>query len=255
MQVDALKTFFQLISYLLTGKPMDFGDAASLQMGAPASADGKVEKVDYGDFKKGDSRAVDPEVIYAPITRNLSRVRKRNIKYIAIHYTAGHSSATGAAMSVRNLFQGGGRRASADFSVDDGEMVQINPDPLKNVCWAVGDPKDKSGGGATLGNAGNMNSISIEVCSNLKKGANSHATNHTGWYFTQSTLNNAATLTRILMKKYNIPVSNVVRHYDISGKRCPGLVGWNNGSLKNEDGSKTGKKNNSNQWLAFKNSL
>ena len=29
------------------------------------------------------------------------------------------------------------------------------------------------------------------------------------------------------MKKFNIPLDRVVRHYDITGKLCPGVIGWN----------------------------
>ena len=28
------------------------------------------------------------------------------------------------------------------------------------------------------------------------------------------------------MKKYNIPTNNVVRHYDVASKLCPGWKGW-----------------------------
>lgn len=31
----------------------------------------------------------------------------------------------------------------------------------------------------------------------------------------------ALALTRELMKKYNIPASNVIRHFDVTGKLCP----------------------------------
>lgn len=256
--MDVLKIFFQLLSYLITGKPMDFDSGTmgtTMQSDTPAAASGKEKKVDYGNFHANDPRAVDPSVIYAPISNHIYRAKSRKIKYLAMHYTAGASSTTGHAMGVRNQFQTSTRKASADFAVDDGEMVQINPDPLKYVCGSVGDPKDKSGGGATLAGAGNYNTISIEMCSNLKSGANKDATNHSGWFFTKATLDNAANLARILMKKYNIPKSNIVRHYDISGKRCPGLIGWNNGKLKNPDGSETGKMNNSNTWIAFRNSI
>jgi N-acetylmuramoyl-L-alanine amidase CwlA len=57
------------------------------------------------------------------------------------------------------------------------------------------------------------------------------------------------------MKKYNIPASNVIRHYDVSGKICPGVLGWNNAQVKNPDGSKTNMQNNSNAWKQFKSSL
>jgi len=29
-----------------------------------------------------------------------------------------------------------------------------------------------------------------------------------------------------MMKKYKIPASHVIRHYDVCGKQCPGWDGW-----------------------------
>ena len=45
------------------------------------------------------------------------------------------------------------------------------------------------------------------------------------------------------MKEYKIPESNVIRHYDVTGKFCPGVVGWNEdtGSIE--------------EWNKFKNKL
>ena len=45
------------------------------------------------------------------------------------------------------------------------------------------------------------------------------------------------------MLLYGIPIENVYRHYDVSGKICPGVIGWNANS---GDESK---------WQEFKNSL
>ena len=47
-------------------------------------------------------------------------------------------------------------------------------------------------------------------------------------------------LEKYLMKKYNIPKNRVVRHFDVNGKNCPGLVGWNTGSLYDDNGKKIG---------------
>jgi N-acetylmuramoyl-L-alanine amidase CwlA len=47
------------------------------------------------------------------------------------------------------------------------------------------------------------------------------------FYYTQGVLDNMARLCRYLMNKYNIPKENVLRHYDVSGKSCPGIIGWN----------------------------
>ena len=30
-----------------------------------------------------------------------------------------------------------------------------------------------------------------------------------------------------LIEKYNIPKDHIIRHYDVSGKACPGIIGWN----------------------------
>ena len=55
------------------------------------------------------------------------------------------------------------------------------------------------------------------------------------------------------MKKYNIPLDRVIRHYDVSGKTCPGIIGYNNETLYNIDGTKTSNRNNSLKWEALKN--
>lgn len=76
--------------------------------------------------------------------------------------------------------------------------------------------------------------------------------NHSGWYFTKAAIENALKLTRILMRKYNIPKERVIRHYDASGKLCPGLVSWNGGALYTTEGKSAGKRNTSEKWEDFK---
>ena len=29
------------------------------------------------------------------------------------------------------------------------------------------------------------------------------------------------------MQKYGIDADHVIRHYDVNGKPCPGIIGWN----------------------------
>ena len=201
------------------------------------------------------SKCVDPSVVYSPLKSCITRTQNRTIKYIAIHYTAGASSASGRAVNMKSNWEKT-KRASADFGVDDTTMVQFNPDLKNYKCWSVGDDKKASTGGAQLyGRATNANTISIEICSNLKKGTDASKPNHEGWYYTEAALNNAVKLVKILMKKFNIPVENVVRHYDISGKVCPGVLGWNNAKLYTTDGKATNNKNNSAKWIAFKERL
>ena len=157
-------------------------------------------------------------------------------------------------MNVKRTFETS--QSSADFCVDDRDIVQFNPDIKNYYCWAVGDAKKQTTGGAKFnGLATNSNTISIEICSSCKSGFSVANTNHEGWYFTEATLNNAVKLTKILMKTYNIPIERVVRHYDITGKLCPALVGWNDYYVMSNDGKTKIRKNNSEQWQAFKDSL
>lgn len=197
-----------------------------------------------------NSRCVDPSVVYLPLNVHISKLSGRTIKYIAIHFTAGSTSKPGKARDVKHVFET--RKASADFAVDDAEMVQFNPDLRNYYCWAVGDKKASK---VNVPDGKNSNTISIEICSTLKKGTSLEKSNHEGWSYTDAALNNAIKLTKILMKKFNIPIDRVVRHYDISGKLCPGILGWNDGPVYDVNGKLTGKKNNSDKWKEFKNKL
>lgn len=196
-------------------------------------------------------RECSPVIAAGYISRHITRYADRPVRYIAIHYTAGGSSRRGSAMAARNVFLS--RNASADFVVDDEQIVQVNPDIRNCYCWAVGDKRNPGSGGGTLyGVATNKNTVSIEVCSNLQGGTTAAVPNHDGWSFTDKALGNALRLVRYLMLVYGIPKDNVVRHYDISGKLCPGIAGWNGGILYTTGGKALPVRNNSRKWLAFK---
>ena len=234
--------------------PMTEKAVKDFQKSKGLDADGIVGAKTWAALGITNSKCVDPSVVFAPLSVHITKSANRPIKYLAIHYTAGGSSAAGRALHVKSIFEK--RQASADFCVDDRDMVQFNPDLHNYYCWAVGDKKNTNSGGGTLyGIATNRNTISIEICSNLAKGASSSKANHDGWFFTPETMNNAVKLAKILMRKFNIPIERVVRHYDISGKVCPGVPGWNNGKLNDRNGNSLGKKNDSSQWLEFKKRL
>jgi hypothetical protein len=188
------------------------------------------------------------------IWQHVTRCANRAIRYIAIHYTAGTTSRRGQAMQVRQVFLQ--RSASADFVVDDDTIVQINPDLRNYYCWAVGDAKNKwTGGGRLYGVATNKNTISIEICSTLRQGTSAQIPNHEGWSLSPQAVEQARRLVRHLMSLYGIPKERVVRHYDITGKLCPGIVGWNDGPKYDAKGRQTASKSDSKQWQAFWNSL
>lgn len=144
------------------------------------------------------------------------------ILYICIHYVG---ATGGAKANVDYYSQPTTTNASADFFVGhDGEVWQYNPDIKSRYCWAVGGAKQSSCGGSFYGKAKNCNSISIEMCVKTK---GSKTANSPDWYFTDETVDAAVELTSYLMRLYGIPAERVIRHYDVTGKLCPGVVGWN----------------------------
>lgn len=151
--------------------------------------------------------------------------RPGKIEYLAIHYVGGTGDAEANVKYYNRLST---TNASADFFVGHrGDIWQYNPDPLKRYCWAVGGKKYANGGGRLYGRATNKNTISIEMCVKLRGGAKQAQANDPAWYITEETLNASIELTRQLMRQYGIPADRVIRHYDVTGKACPGVVGWN----------------------------
>lgn len=157
---------------------------------------------------------------------NVTYYQARSIEYIVIHYTAGTTSRSGTAYNTALMFSNPSICASADFIVDDSQIVQFNPDIGNYYCWHCGDNKNYTKGGSFYGKCRNSNSIGIEVCSSNSTGTMT-AANDSSYYFTNAVVENAVKLTQHLMKLYNIPAERVIRHYDVSGKFCPGIIGWN----------------------------
>lgn len=124
------------------------------------------------------------------------------IKYIVLHYTANNGdTATGNGSYFARTRVGAG----AHYFVDKTQVCQsIKDNYIAYHCQTAGMPL-KCG-------CRNSNSIGIEMCSIKVNGQ---------YVIPEETKRNAAALTKYLMKKYNIPASNVIRHYDVCGKTCP----------------------------------
>lgn len=202
------------------------------------------------------SKCIDSSVKYKPLTNHITKSQDRSIKFLVIHYAASSKSTAGKALSLYNVFSV--TPASADFTVDDRDIVQLNPDIKNYYCWAIGDNKKASRkGGKLYGIATNKNSISIEICSTCSPSTSTAVSiaNHSGWSFTEAAINNAVKIAKIIMKEYNIPISNVIRHYDVTGKLCPGIIGWNDEEIFDITGKKQDNTSTSNSWLEFKKRL
>lgn len=135
---------------------------------------------------------------------------KRNtnkIKYIVIHYTGNDGDKDeNNAKYFKSL-----RYVSSHYFVDSDSVTISVPDNY--VAYAVGGSKYKGTKGAKYYlKCTNSNSISIELCDDIKNGK---------VYPSDKTIANAVELTKKLMKQYNIPAERVIRHYDVTGKACP----------------------------------
>lgn len=146
------------------------------------------------------------------------------IKYIVYHYTGNE---TDTAKANANYFATSNKRkAGAHYFVDTGSTIyQSIPDT--KVAYAVG----VNYGGRLFGTVTNANSISIEMCS--QNGA-----------IPEATIKNAVKLGKLLMKKYGINISHVVRHYDVCAKECPGWYGWYGGNSKKWEALKAALQEN-----------
>ena len=142
-------------------------------------------------------------------SRNASQIR-----YLVYHYTGNDGD---RAANNAKYFQNNIVKASAHYFVDDTTVWRSVPD-LK-VAWSVGGSKyanaDKTGGGIMYGIITNTNSLSIEMCDTIRNGV---------YQASEATLSNAAALGRALMEKYGIPIENVYRHFDVTGKHCPSYL-------------------------------
>lgn len=155
------------------------------------------------------------------IQENLTNTnfRKGNNKenlFIVIHFTANNGD---TAYGNTQFFKNVNRSASANYFVDENPIVWCSVKPI-DIAWHCG----------TTGTyfhkyCRNSNSIGIEMCSRKDSSGK--------YYLKNNTIDTTARLTAELMKKYNIPISNVIRHYDVTHKVCPEPFVRDNSQWKN----------------------
>jgi N-acetylmuramoyl-L-alanine amidase len=139
--------------------------------------------------------------------QNYGGVRALNtIKYLVYHYTGNDGDTDeGNGKHFHNHIV----KASAHYFVDDDSVTQSVPDNY--IAYSVGG-RCQSNHHPLYKVCTNSNSISIEMCDCYKNGVVE---------ITDKTLENAIELGKVLMKKYNISIDRVIRHYDVNGKACP----------------------------------
>ena len=146
--------------------------------------------------------------------------RTQPVRYIVMHYTANNGDT--ARNNCDYYHRVGGLQASAHYFCDEhGAMQSVRECDTAWHCGARAywHPECR-----------NANSIGIEMCSRKRADGS--------YYILPETVANAAALAREIMQRYGIDTDHVLRHYDVTGKRCP--MPWVDDPA---------------QWAAFKASL
>ena len=129
--------------------------------------------------------------------------RTQPVRYIVMHYTANNGDT--ARNNCDYYHRVGGLQASAHYFCDEhGAMQSVRECDTAWHCGARAywHPECRNG-----------NSIGIEMCSRKRADGS--------YYIKPETVANAAALAREIMQRYGIDTEHVVRHYDVTGKRCP----------------------------------
>lgn len=136
-------------------------------------------------------------------TANYRAGRTQPVRYIVMHYTANNGDT--AQNNCDYYHRVGGLQASAHYFVDEhGAMQSVREGDTAWHCGARAywHPECR-----------NSNSIGIEMCSRKRADGS--------YYILPETVANAAALAKDIMQRYGIDTDHVLRHYDVTGKRCP----------------------------------
>ena len=136
-------------------------------------------------------------------TDNYRAGRTQPVRYIVMHYTANNGDT--ARNNCDYYHRVGGLQASAHYFCDEhGAMQSVRECDTAWHCGARAywHPECR-----------NANSIGIEMCSRKRADGS--------YYIKPETVANAAALAREIMQRYGIDTDHVLRHYDVTGKRCP----------------------------------
>lgn len=153
----------------------------------------------YREFTGAEVDATEPDIDVQLLTVNpYSRpgTETDKITGIVVHYTANPGS---TAMNNRDYFEGlkdsHETQASSNFVVGlEGEIVQCVP------TWEV----------AYASNSRNHDTVSIECCHPDETGK-----------FNDATYRSMVQLCAWLCLKFGLDETDVIRHYDVTGKNCP----------------------------------
>ena len=135
------------------------------------------------------------EMFLTPNKYSRPQIPLKEVKKIAVHYVGNPNT---SALANRNYFENckeGGRYVSSHYIVGlKGEVIQCIPLDEWSYCT----------------NQANGYTISIETCHPKSDGV-----------FNDNTYVSLCELCAMLLKKYNLTVNDLIRHYDVTRKTCP----------------------------------
>ena len=132
------------------------------------------------------------------------------VRRIVVHWTA--NTGKGAdANAHRKYFDRNpdGRAASCHYFVDERNIIQIIPD--NEMALHCGERWGAPGAVKITGDRAispNRFTVGLELCVN-SDGDFKHTEQRGAW------------LAAYLLRKHNLPISALIRHFDVTGKRCP----------------------------------
>ena len=139
-------------------------------------------------------------------TDNYRAGRTQPVRYIVLHYTANNGDT--ARNNCDYYHRVGGLQASAHYFCDEYGAIQSVREG--DTAWHCG---AEAGRRYWHPECRNANSIGIEMCSRKRADGS--------YYILPETVANAAALAKDIMQRYGIDTEHVLRHYDVTGKRCP----------------------------------
>ncbi len=152
------------------------------------------------------------KMLLTPNQYSRPQIKLSKVNGVVVHYV-GNSDST--AIANRNYFESLKDKkiyASSHYIIGlEGEIIQCVPENEIAYC----------------SNSRNKDTISIECCHPTVDGK-----------FNDKTLGSLSDLLRYLIKRYNLESKDIIRHYDITKKKCPLYF-----------------VNNSNEWERFKEKL
>lgn len=128
---------------------------------------------------------------------NYSPGRAYPIEYIVVHYTANRGD---TAENNADYFAREKTSTGAHYFVDQNEVWQSVKDSDTAYHCGSSNPVHPY--------CRNSNSIGVEMCDSLTS-------------VPEAVMERTAALVRELMDKYGVDIDHVLRHYDVTGKRCP----------------------------------